>query len=123
MLVRLCTCSGVRSCRDWCRYRYIFRPRRLLGRGGCRPKQIQFPLRGRLKLSEKWNPRTCPTSGLEVSYGYGLLILVRFLVFCYIRNSDIFIIKHIIPNLFIKFFCGHLLRYFKCCIGTRKLIT
>ena len=28
-----------RSCRDRCRYRYI-----------CRPKRIQFPLRGRLKL-------------------------------------------------------------------------
>ena len=55
----------VRSCRD----RYICRPRRLLGRGGCRPKRIQFPLRGRLKLSEKRKPRTCPTSGLEVSYG------------------------------------------------------
>ena len=55
----------VRSCRD----RYICSPRRLLGRGGCRPKRIQFPLRGRLKLSEKRKPRTCPTSGLEVSYG------------------------------------------------------
>ena len=54
--------------------------------------------------------------------GYGLLILVRFLIFCYIRNSDIFIIKHIIPNVLIKFFCGHLLRYFKGCVGTRKLI-
>ena len=54
--------------------------------------------------------------------GYGLLILVRFLILCYIRNSDIFIIKHIIPNLLIKFFCGHLLRYFKGCVGTRKLI-
>lgn len=54
--------------------------------------------------------------------GYGLLILVLFLIFCYIRNSDIFIIKHIIPNLLIKFFCGHLLRYFKGCVGTRKLI-
>lgn len=54
--------------------------------------------------------------------GYGLLILARFLIFCYIRNSDIFIIKHIIPNLLIKFFCGHLLRYFKGCVGTRKLI-
>ena len=54
--------------------------------------------------------------------GYGLLILVRFLIFCYIRNSDIFIIKHIIPNLLIKFFCGQLLRYFKGCVGTRKLI-
>ena len=53
---------------------------------------------------------------------YSLLILVRFLIFCYIRNSDIFIIKHIIPNLLIKFFCGHLLRYFKGCVGTRKLI-
>ena len=28
-----------RSCRDRCRYRYI-----------CRPKRIQFPLRGRLKV-------------------------------------------------------------------------
>ena len=54
--------------------------------------------------------------------GYGLLILVRFLIFCYIRNSDIFIIKHIVPNLLIKFFCGHLLRYFKGCVSTRKLI-
>ena len=54
--------------------------------------------------------------------GYGFLILVRFLIFCYIRNSDIFIIKHIIPNLLIKFFCGHLLRYFKGCVNTRKLI-
>ena len=54
--------------------------------------------------------------------GYDLLILVRFLIFCYIRNSDIFIIKHIIPNLLIKFFCGHFLRYFKGCVGTRKLI-
>ena len=53
---------------------------------------------------------------------YDLLILVRFLIFCYIRNSDIFIIKHIIPNLLIKFFCGHLLRYFNGCVGTRKLI-
>ena len=54
--------------------------------------------------------------------GYCLLILVRFLILCYIRNSDIFIIKHIIPNLLIKFFCGHLLRYFKGCVSTRKLI-
>ena len=54
--------------------------------------------------------------------GYSLLILVRFLIFCYIRNSDIFIIKHIIPNLLINFFCGHLLRYFKGCVSTRKLI-
>ena len=54
--------------------------------------------------------------------GYGLLILVRFLIFCYIRNSDIFIIKHIIPNLLIKFFCRHLLRSFNGCVGTRKLL-
>ena len=53
---------------------------------------------------------------------YGLLIWVWFLIFCYIRNSDIFIIKHIIPNLLIKFFCSHLLRYFKGCVSTRKLI-
>ena len=31
--------SGVRSCRDRCRYKYT-----------CRPKRIQFSLRGRLKL-------------------------------------------------------------------------
>lgn len=63
-----------------------------------------------------------PRQDWRFRLGYGLLILVRFLIFCYIRNSDIFIIKHIIPNLLIKFFCGHLLRYFKGCVGTRKLI-
>ena len=36
----------VRSCRDRCRDRYTCRP----ARGGCRPKQIRFPLSGRLKL-------------------------------------------------------------------------
>ena len=40
----------VRSCRDRCRYRYICRPVGLPARGGCRPIQIRFPLRGRLKL-------------------------------------------------------------------------
>ena len=40
----------VRSCRDRCRDRYICRPVGLLARGGCRPKRIRFPLRGRLKL-------------------------------------------------------------------------
>ena len=63
-----------------------------------------------------------PRQDWRFRLGYGLLILVRFLIFCYIRNSDIFIIKHIIPNLLIKFFCGHLLRYFKGCVSTRKLI-
>ena len=63
-----------------------------------------------------------PRQNWRFRLGYSLLILVRFLIFCYIRNSDIFIIKHIIPNLLIKFFCGHLLRYFKGCVGTRKLI-
>ena len=40
----------VHSCRDRCRYRYICRPVGLPARGGCRPKRIRFPLRGRLKL-------------------------------------------------------------------------
>ena len=40
----------VRSCRDRCRDRYICRPVGLPARGGCRPKQIRFLLRGRLKL-------------------------------------------------------------------------
>ena len=53
-----------RSCRDRCRYRYI-----------CRPKRIQFSLRGRLKN------RNCVrayredfTSGLELSYGLRLAL-------------------------------------------------
>ena len=33
-----------------CRYRYICRPGGFLAVDGCRPKQIRFPLRGRLKL-------------------------------------------------------------------------
>ena len=41
---------GVRSCRDWCRYRYTCRPVGFPVRGGCRPRRIRFPLRGRLKL-------------------------------------------------------------------------
>ena len=40
----------VRSCRDRCRDRYTCRPGGFLARGGCRPKRIRFPLRGRLKL-------------------------------------------------------------------------
>ena len=40
----------VRSCRDRCRYRYTCRPVVFPVRGGCRPKRIRFPLRGRLKL-------------------------------------------------------------------------
>ena len=40
----------VHSCRDRCRYRYTCRPAGLSARGNCRPKQIRFPLRGRLKL-------------------------------------------------------------------------
>ena len=40
----------VRSCRDRCRDRYACRPVGFLARGSCRPKQIRFPLRGRLKL-------------------------------------------------------------------------
>ena len=41
----------VRSCRDRCRDRYICRPAGLLARGGCRPKRIRFPLRGRSRLN------------------------------------------------------------------------
>ena len=33
-----------------CRYRYTCRPAGLPAADGCRPKQIRFPLRGRLKL-------------------------------------------------------------------------
>ena len=40
----------VRSYRDRCRDRYTCRPVGLPARDGCRPKQIRFPLRGRLKL-------------------------------------------------------------------------
>ena len=40
----------VRSCPDRCRYRYTCHPNELLAANGCRPKQIRFPLRGRLKL-------------------------------------------------------------------------
>lgn len=49
-LIRLCTCIGVRNYWDWRRYRYTCRPAGLSARGNCRPKQIRFPLRGRLKL-------------------------------------------------------------------------
>ena len=59
----------VRSCRDRCRYRYTCRPNGFPVRGGCRLERIRLLLRSRLKLSEKRKPRTCPTSGLEVSYG------------------------------------------------------
>ena len=41
---------GVRSCPDRCRYRYTCRPVGFPVRGGCRPKRIRFPFRGRLKL-------------------------------------------------------------------------
>ena len=40
----------VRSCRDWCRYRYICRPSGLLAANGCRSRQMRFPLWGYLKL-------------------------------------------------------------------------
>ena len=51
--LRLSNCvpvPRVHSCLDRCRYRYICRPVGLPARGGCRPKQIRFSLRGRLKL-------------------------------------------------------------------------
>ena len=50
--LRLSNCvpvPKVRSCRDWCRDRYIYRPVGFPVRGGCHPKQIRFSLRGRLK--------------------------------------------------------------------------
>ena len=50
MLVRLCTCAKGYSYRNRCRYRYIYHPAELSARGNCRPKQIRFPLRSRLKL-------------------------------------------------------------------------
>ena len=49
----------VRSCRDRCRYRYICRSGGFLARGGCRPKRIRFPLRGRLKLPDWFSDDLC----------------------------------------------------------------
>ena len=46
----------IRSCRDWCRYRYICRPGRLLARGGYRPKRSGFHLQGRLKSGRSFCP-------------------------------------------------------------------
>ena len=63
----------VSNCRYRCKYRYTCHLSGFLARGGCRPKRIRFPLRGRLKLSEKRKQRTCPTSGFGGSYGLRLL--------------------------------------------------
>ena len=48
-----CSCvpaPRVRRSLNRCRYRYICRTVGLPARGGCRSKQIRFPLRGRLKM-------------------------------------------------------------------------
>ena len=59
----------VRSCRDWCIYRYICRLGGFLARGGCYPKRIWFPLRGCLRSRSRVRAyRAHFTSGLEVSY-------------------------------------------------------
>ena len=84
--LRLSNCvpvPKVRSCRDWCRDRYIYRPVGFPVRGGCHPKQIRFPLRGRLKNGNRARAsRAHPTSGLKVLCGVRLVSIIKLESFC-----------------------------------------
>ena len=84
--LRLSNCvpvPKVRSCRDWCRDRYIYRPVGFPVRGGCHPKQIRFPLRGRLKNGNRARAsRAHPTSGLKVLCRIRLVSIIKLESFC-----------------------------------------
>ena len=84
--LRLSNCvpvPKVRSCRDWCRDRYIYHPVGFPIRGDCHPKQIRFPLRGRLKNGNRARAsRAHPTSGLKVLCGLGLALIIKLESFC-----------------------------------------